>query len=224
MKVFELSKEFDATNKEMIDFLKERGFKVSSHSQTLTDEMIEVARKDFVKKEAEVKTEEEAPAPAPKRTARKTAPPKAIKKFAPEDMILCRSVVPWPIVKPGQNTVYRWPYFGYEDYVAFKDLQSWRQTPIVKEPMIMIEDPDICDQWKHDLGNLYQKYLGVSYPEEFFEKDDEEFRKTLESATLTFKELIKYTAMDMIRNQNYPSVAKIVIIDEVLGTGIKDFL
>lgn len=47
MKVFELSKEFGATNKELIDFLKDKGFKVSSHSQNLTDEMIETAKRDF---------------------------------------------------------------------------------------------------------------------------------------------------------------------------------
>ena len=224
MKVFELSKEFDVTNKEMIDFLKSKGFKVSSHSQSLTDEMIEVARDEMTKKEEKAEEEKPAEQPVKKTSFKKPVPKKEIKKFSPDDMILCRSVVPWPVIKPGRDTVYRWPYFGFEEYVAYRDLQIWRTTPIIKEPMIMIEDPDICEQWKYDLGNLYQKYLGVSYPEEFFEKDDEDFRKTLESASTTFKELIKYTAMNMIRNQNYPSVQKIVIIDELLDSGIKEFL
>ena len=51
MKVFELSKEFGVTNKELIDFLKSKGFKVSSHSQNLTDEMISIVRSDFSKQE-----------------------------------------------------------------------------------------------------------------------------------------------------------------------------
>ena len=222
MKVFELSKEFGITNKELIDFLKSKGFKVSSHSQNLTDEMIEIAKKEI---SAKKEPEPEKVAPA-KKVVKKEVPVKNIKKYAPDDLIPCRSIVPWYLETIGLDrmTTYKWPGYGDIEYVAYRDLQSWRRKPVVTQAMIMIEDPDICDQWKHDLGAVYQKYYGIDYPEEFFDKPDEEFQKMLEESSDTFKEVIKYTAIDMIRNENYPTVQKINIIDSVLGTGIKDFL
>lgn len=227
MIVNELSKELGVKNKDLIDFLKSKHFKVSSHMQTLTDEMIEAVKKDFVPPKANSEEKSEAAKqPTVKKTTKKPVPTKAIKKFAPDDMIPCRSIVPWYLEKVGLDRVtsYKWPNYGDLEYVAYKDLQSWRRNTVVKDAMILIEDPDICEQWKHDLGNIYQKYLGVDYPEEFFDLPDNKFEAMLRDASDTFKEVIKYTAIEMIRNENYPSLQKLTIIDNLLGTGIKEFL
>ena len=37
-------------------------------------------------------------------------------------------------------------------------------------------------------------------------------------------EIVKSTAMTMVRAENYPSIKKIRIIDDVLGTCIKEFI
>lgn len=229
MKVFELSKEFGVTNKELIDFLRNKGFKVSSHSQNLTDEMIQTSKQEFVssvknKNEDKAKAETEE---VSKKATKKTLPPvKEIKKYNPDDLIPCRSIVPWYLETLGldKRTPYKWPSYGDLEYVAYRDLQSWRRKPIIMEGMIFIEDPDICEQWKHDLGKVYKNYVGIEYPEEFFDKSDEEFEKMLTESTESFKEIIKYTAAMMIRNENYPSIQKISIVDRVLGTGLKDLI
>ena len=226
MIINELSKELGVKNKEVIDFLKSKGFKVSSHMQTVTDEMMETVRSDFSpKQKPQVEAKEES-APVDKKVVKKPVPVKQIKKFAPDDLIPCKSIVPWYLETIGidRMTTYKWPNYGDIEYVAYRDLQSWRRKPVVKDAMILIEDPDICEQWKHDLGNMYQKYLNVDYPEEFFEVSDERFEKTLRESSDVFKELIKYTAIDMIRNENYPTLQKLTIIDNVLGTGIKEFI
>ena len=221
MKVFELSKEFGVTNKELIDYLKSKGFKVSSHSQNLTDKMIEIARSDFVKNETKEKEEKEVK----KEVTKKSVPTRKVKTFLPDDIIVCRSLVPWYMEAEGANKrLYKWPGFGDVDYVTYRDLQNWRRKPIIAEGKIFIEDPDICEQWKNDLGKSYKNYVGIEYPEEFFDKSDDEFEAMLKEASPTFQEVIKYTAYDMVRNENYPSLKKIAIIDNVLGTGIKDFL
>lgn len=222
MIVNELSKELGVKNKELIDFLKSKGFKVSSHMQTLTDEMIEVVESDFVKQNTEAKKPEQPV----KKTTKKSVPVKNIKKFAPDDQIPCRSLVPWRLVDVSvdKNTVYSWSGFGDIEYVSYRDLQAMRRRSMVKDALIMIEDPDLCEQWKHDLGDLYNKYLGVDYPEEFFDKSDEKFEEMLKDAPDVFKEVIKYTALDMIRNENYPSLQKLSIIDNLLGTGLKEFI
>ena len=223
MIVNELSKELGVKNKDLIDFLKSKNFKVSSHMQTLTDVMIETVKRDFVVDKPKHVAEEK---PQAKKTVKKPVPVKEIKKFAPDDLIPCRSIVPWYLETIGLDklTTYKWPNYGDVEYVAYRDLQSWRRKPVVKDAMILIEDPDICEQWKHDLGTLYQRYLNVDYPEEFFDLPDDEFEKMLKDSSDVFKEVIKFTAIDMIRNENYPSLQKLTIIDNLLGTGIKEFV
>ena len=225
MIVNELSKELEVKNKDLIDFLKSNGYKISSHMQTLTDEMIDAAKEKF-KAPKPVESEATKPSVQAKKTTKKTVPAKNVRKFLPEDQIPCRSLVPWKLidVSVDKTRVYSWSGFGDIDYVSYRDLQAMRRRPMIKDALIMIEDPDLCEQWKHDLGKIYDLYLGVEYPEEFFDIPDEKFEKMLKDAPDVFKEVIKYTALDMIRNENYPSLQKLSIIDNLLGTGIKEFL
>ena len=224
MIVNDLSKELGVKNKEIVDYLKSKGFKVSSHMQTVTDEMIEIVRDRFDKKTSESQSKEVV-TPKSRKTTKQTLPTKEIKKFKPDDQIPCRSLVPWKLIDVGlDKNIYSWTNYGDVEYVMYRDLQAMRRRPIVKDALILIEDPDICEQWKHDLGDVYKRYIGVDYPEEFFDLSDEEFENSLLNAPDVFKDVIKFTAVDMIRNENYPTVQKLTIIDKILGTGIKEFL
>lgn len=236
MIVNELSKELGVKNKELIDFLKESGFSVSSHLQGVTEEMEDVARKKFEaaaeKEEAvsadpdEDKEDADGSAGGKAAVAAKEA---SVKVFSPDDRIPCRSVTPWELNAVGVDrvTVYHWKYFGDVDYVAYRDLQSWRRKDIVTKPSIIIEDADICSQWKRELGEVYKPFTGVEYPEDLFSLPDEKFQKMLEDRSKTgntLREIIKVTAMNMINNENYPDMSKIKLIDNVLGTCIQEFL
>lgn len=228
MKVNELSKELNVTNKDLITYLKENDFKVSSHMQTVTDEMIDLARDYFSKVQEEpeevigdTKVVEEKPKAKVKK--QEVYIPKT---FAPDDRIACRSVTPWKLVEIGadRTTIYNWSGYGDVDYVTFKDLQSMRRKDIIKNTKIIIENADLCYQWRRELGDTYKYFLDVEFPEEFFDLSDDKFRKLLTDAPDVVKEVIKFTAMNMVRNENYPTVQKLSIIDEILGTCIKDFL
>ena len=54
--------------------------------------------------------------------------------------------------------------------------------------------------------------------------DDDEFEDMIKSAPEWLGEIVKVTAMTMIRAENYPSIKKIRIIDDMLGTCIKEFI
>lgn len=229
MKVMELTKELNAeNNKEMIDFFKNNGYKVSSHLQNLTDEQIQFAKDNFVP----VKKTEEKKETSPEeifgevKEIDNTIQEKPTKTFAPDDMIPCRSVTPWEVIAVGvdKQTVYHWGGYGDVDYVKFRDLQNLRRTAYITDPMIIIEDADLCKQWSRELGNAYKYFLNVEYPEEFFDLDDSKFEKLLTQAPDVFKEIIKTTAVNMIRNENYPTVQKINLIDNILGTCLKELL
>lgn len=229
MKINDLSNELNITNKDLISFLKEKGFKVSSHMQTATDEMIDLAREHFTTIAEEVVQVDEV-----EKTKTVTSVTKKniseimpeTKTFKPDDMIPCRSVTPWKLVAVGvdKNTVYNWSGYGDVDYIAYKDLQSLRRKDLITKPKVIIEDADLCYQWRRELGDTYKYFLKVEYPEEFFDLPDTKFRELLTTAPNVVKEVIKFTAINMVRNKNYPTVQKLSIIDEILGTCLKDFL
>lgn len=229
MKVNELSKELNITNKDLITFLKDNGFKISSHMQTVTDEMVDVAKERFKNSEDEVdetdedyETEEKGRNPVKKFDMRIPSS----KTYELDELIPCKSVTPWKLIELGadRRTVYSWAGYGDIDYVAYKDLQTMRRKDILRKPKVIIEDAELCYRWRRDLGETYKHFLNVEYPEEFFDLSDNKFKDLLLKAPDVLKEVIKFTAMNMVRNENYPSVHKINILDEVLGTKIKDFL
>ena len=227
MKVNDLSKELSVTNKDLIAYLKENGFKVSSHMQTVTDEMIDIAREHFSKvQEAPEEVIENTEVTKDQKNTVKKHEMYIPKKFAPDDRIPCRSVTPWKLIEVGadRTTTYNWSGYGDIDYVTFKDLQSMRRKDIIKNTKIIIENADLCYQWRRELGDTYKYFLSVEFPEEFFDLSDDKFRKLLTDAPDVVKEVIKFTAMNMVRNENYPTVQKLSIVDEILGTCIKDFL
>lgn len=225
MKVNELSKQLNITNKELISFLKDKGYKISSHMQKVPDKAIDEAIEFFSKVEEPAEEEIEIKQPL-KQKAVESKPEYVHKRFNADDIIVCKSVVPYKLNAVGidQNKVYHWEYYGDIDYVEYRDLQALRRTSYITKPLIMIEDPDLCYQWRRELGDTYKYYLGIEYPEEFFDKSDAEFEKILKDAPDTIKDVIKITAINMIRNENYPSVQKLVLIDEILGTCLKEFL
>ena len=148
------------------------------------------------------------------------------KTFKPDDVIPCRSVTPWKLNALGIDgrTVYHWEYFGDVDYLTYRDLQALRRSDFVTKPKFIIEDADLCYQWRRELGDTYKYFLGVEYPEEFFDLSDNEFEKLLKQAPDTIKEVIKVTAMNMIKNENYPTIQKLTLIDNILGTCLKEFI
>lgn len=226
MTVNDLSKELGIKNKETISFLKDKGFNISSHMQTVTDKMIELANAELKPKEtendSEVKTETKV------NNIKKdinTEIPKE-KKFAMDDLIPCRSVTPWELIALGSDktTVYHWSGYGDIDYIKYSDLQSLRRKDLIKAPKVIIEDADLCYQWRRELGDTYKYFIHVEYPEEFFDLSDDKFEELLKNAPDVVKEVIKVTALNMIKNENYPSLIKLTLIDNILGTCIKEFL
>lgn len=226
MKVHELAKQLNVTPKDIIEFLKGIGdITIHSHLQTLTDEQIDKVTERFASSATDKEVETE---PKATPTVQKTAvePIKSNKQFRPDEMIPCRSVYPSKLnaLSVDKNIVYHWEHWGDVEYVAYRDLVAMRRSPIITAPNILIEDPDICEQWKRELGESYRPFTGLEYPEMLFEKTDEEFKTMLETCNQTLREIVKVTAMNMVRAQNHPSIQKINIIDSVLGTCIKEFL
>ena len=221
MKILDLAKELNITTKELIGYFRDNDMKVSSHMQKATDEMIEMAREHFKTVGPVVENVAEKEPVVEKEVIQKST-----KVFKADDEIPCRSVTPWKLNMVGvdKNTVYHWEYFGDIEYVKYRDLQAQRRTDYIMKPKIVIMDMDLYSQWNRELGDNYKYFNGIEYPEEYFDKPDEEFINILKNAPDYVKEVIKVTAVAMVKNENYPSVNKLKYIDDILGTCIKDFI
>ena len=57
LRVYELAKEMNKTNKEMLTMLKDKGIEVASHMSTLSEEQIDTIRKTTSPKTEEPKRE-----------------------------------------------------------------------------------------------------------------------------------------------------------------------
>ena len=110
------------------------------------------------------------------------------------------------------------------EYLKYRDLQALRRTEYITKPKILIMDTDLRNQWGRELGDVYKYFDGIEYPEEYFDRSNDEFEELIKNAPHWLTDIIKVTAMAMIRAENYPDVKKIRIIDDTLGTCIKDFL
>lgn len=227
MKVYELANELGVTPKELIAFYRENDHHISSHMQKLSDELVDFAKNNFVKAEKEsdesdkVKDSEESV-----MKKHETKPVKSHRTFLPDEEIPCKSVTPWKVTAVGadKTTIYHWEYFGDIEYVKYRDLQALRRTEYVTKPYFVILDSDVVNQWKRELGDSYKYFKNIDYPEEYFDMDDDEFEEMLNKSSHWIGEIIKTTAMAMIRAENFPSIKKIRIIDDVLGTCIKEFI
>ena len=148
--------------------------------------------------------------------------------FKQGDMIPCRCVRPNKVVyfSTKTDTRYEWNGFGDMVDVDFADLSAFKssKSAMLYEPKIVIEDEELYEEWKHVLEPIYEDYLGIDEATDLFQMSDRKFEAFLKTAPTPFKEIIKVTAMRMIKDGDFDSIAKVRIMDDVLGTCMKEFI
>lgn len=166
------------------------------------------------KVEAEAPTEE-----ITKEESQKKAP----RKFAQDDVILCKSVTFGELLLPGKKSqlLYTWADYGDATEVEFQDLQALRSTrsAYLNAPYFVIEDEELLEQWP-ELKTLYAKVAALDV-DNLFNLPINQFKKRLREIPVGFKDSIKNIAGDKIRNGSLDSIAKINALDEILGTELK---
>lgn len=145
------------------------------------------------------------------------------RKFAQDDMILCKSVTYGELLLPGKKSklLYIWSNYGDTTEVEFQDLQALRSTrsAYLMNPYFVIEDEELLDQWP-ELKNLYDKVAALDV-DDLFNLPINQFKKRLREIPVGFKDSIKNIAGEKIRNGSLDSISKINALDEILGTELK---
>lgn len=150
-------------------------------------------------------------------------PKKEPRKFAQDDMILCKSVTYGELLLPGKKSklLYIWSNYGDVTEVEFQDLQALRSTrsTYLMNPYFVIEDEELLEQWP-ELKALYDKTMALDI-DSLFSLPINQFKKRLRDIPVGFKDPIKNIAGEKIRNGSLDSIAKINALDEILGTELK---
>ena len=171
--------------------------------------------KKTVETEEIIETEEVAEVkPAPKKVA------KAV-KHDPSEYITCRSVRfgELILIGPKTNTPYRWSNEGDVAEVEFQDLMSWKalRHKYLFEPMIIIEDESIVEEWNADLGKIYAELQEIDI-KAMFKLPQRQFIAQLKKLPAGMKSTVQNMAYSMIQDGTLYDLRTIKAIDETLGT------
>ena len=148
-------------------------------------------------------------------------------KHDPNELVVCRSVVfgELILIGPKTNMRYSWANEGDVREVEYQDLLSWRalHSRYLFEPMIIIEDKDICEEWKADLGKLYDEVQAIDL-KALFNLPQRQFVAQLKKLPATMKTSVQNMANAMIQNKTLYDLRKIEAIDEILHTELKKMI
>lgn len=148
---------------------------------------------------------------------------KELRKFAQDDLILCKSVTYGELLLPGKKSklLYIWANHGDTTEVEFQDLQALRSTrsAYLMNPYFVIEDEELLEQWP-DLKAIYDKAAEIDI-DNLFALPLNQFKKKLRDLPVGFRDSVKNIAGERIRDGSLDSISKIKAIDEALGTELR---
>lgn len=149
------------------------------------------------------------------------------KKFAQDDMILCRSVTYGELLLTGPKSklLYSWANYGDVTEIPFQDLQALRSTrsSYLFRPRFIIEDEDLVELWAKDLKDMYNNLVDEDV-DALFKLPLNQFKSKLKKAPKGVQQAVKNIAGEKILNGSLDSLAKIKAIDEILNTDLKLYL
>jgi hypothetical protein len=146
---------------------------------------------------------------------------KTPKKYAPNDLIECRSVTGGELILIGQKSQLQYTWADYNDtaWVEYQDLQALqsRRSNFLMKPRFVIEDDELVEQWGSMLKPIYDKVINQNI-EDFFELPLNKFKAQLSVMPIGLKDAVKTKAVQMIKDDELYDIRKVREIDAAWGT------
>lgn len=157
----------------------------------------------------------------------KKATVKSQRKYAPDELITCRSITFGELLLTGAKSrlLYSWANYGDTTEVEYQDLQALKSTrsSYLFKPRFIIEDEELAAQWGKDFTDMYKNIVDVDV-EDMFKLPVAQFKAKLKKAPRGVQQAVKNIAGEKILNGSLDSLAKIKAIDEILGTDLKLYI
>ena len=179
----------------------------------------------LLENEVEAVETEAQEAPAVKPTAKATKAANTARKFAPDDLILCRSVFPGLLLFTGPKTKNTYTFYAKGDdcYVEYQDLLSAMLTKkrAITAPDIIIEDEELLEDvhWR-DVKKTYEKLNKVGDINKLINLPYREFEKQFNVLPIGTKKNIMLTVAALVREGEFDSMNKIEVIDKACGSNL----
>ena len=182
-------------------------------------------RKNAFTKEVESVVENTKPETVETVEAEEVAPietsKKSVKKFNPDDMILCQSICVGQTFVKGfkSGTIYTFEALGAEEYIEYRDLVAAVRSKdnIIFKPFIIVLDEDFINEQK-TLKSFYENMYTPEDFEEFFKLRPNQMVEALNNMPVGIRETIKSMAVGKIQDGVFDSVARIKALDDYFGT------
>lgn len=175
--------------------------------------------------DVEVVETEAQEAPVAKPVAKATKAANTARKFAPDDLILCRSVFPGLLLFTGPKTKNTYTFYAKGDdcYVEYQDLLSAMLTKkrAITAPDIIIEDEELLEDvhWR-DVKKTYEKLNKVGDINKLINLPYREFEKQFNVLPIGTKKNIMLTVAALVREGEFDSMNKIEVIDKACGSNL----
>lgn len=159
------------------------------------------------------------------KPAKAQKPVKTARKFAPDDLVLCRSVFPGTLLFTGAKTkvIYTFEARGDECYVEYQDLLSAMLTKksALTAPDILIEDEEVLESthWQ-EIKKLYDKLNNVGDINKLINLPYVEFKKKFEQLPIGAKKNVMLTVSSLIHEGEFDSMNKIELIDKTCNSNL----
>ena len=146
---------------------------------------------------------------------------KAPRKYAPDDMITCRSVTFGELLMTGKKSglLYSWANHDDTTEVEYQDLQALysRKSNFLAKPRFIIEDDELVEQWGAMLKPVYKKVTDQTI-EELFDLPLAKFKAQLNAMPAGLQDAVKTKAVEMIKSEELYDIRKVREIDAAWGT------
>lgn len=180
-------------------------------------------KKEVISEEIEVMADVDSA--IDERQTTKKAPVKSSRKYAPDEMITCRSLTYGELLLTGKKSklLYSWANYNDTTEVEYQDLQALKSTKstYLYKPRIVIEDEELVEQW--GFSDMYKNIVDIDV-EDMFKLPLNQFKSRLKKAPKGVQQAVKNIAGEKILNGTLDSLAKIKAIDEILGTDLKLYM
>lgn len=141
------------------------------------------------------------------------------------DGVPCRSVTAGQLIMIGKKTgnLYNWSNFGDTTEVEYQDLKAAKLTKsqYIYLPYFIIDDAKLLatNEWKH-VDEMYANMYTPDDMDELFNLPNAQFKKVISEMPTGLQNTVRTMSSTRINDCRLDSIAKIKIIDDVLGTDL----
>ena len=217
MKVFELAKEINIENKEVISIAQDFGIKATSHLSALSDEDVEKIKASLNLKDLIDLDVVSTPIPNPK--------PQPQSKWKPDlDRQIClKNIASGKLVyKSKRLNGYKieWESPGDTNYIELGEFINLKNSDsrFVTEPWIRILEDDEIEILKYaNIFKYYEEILGLNNVADILLLDFDRFKKKFDKLPDGYKNSVVEQAAQMIKNGELDSIKIKNYIEQSMG-------